>query len=733
MITIQNESRRDFIKAGAGLTLGIYLAPLLAKAAGQDQAVAILAPNAFVRIGTDNIVTVISKHTEMGQGVYSGLATLVAEELDASWAQIRVEGAPADAKRYGNLFMGIQLTGGSNSIANSYLQMRQAGATARQMLVAAAAKRWQVNADEISIDAGVVQHKAGGHKATFGELAEAAALEVVPTEAKVKEPKDFKLIGKKAARKDVHEKTNGTAQFTRDVKLPGMLTAVVAHPPRFGAKVARFDAAPAKAIAGVTDVVEIRTGVAVLATDFWAAKKGRDALVIEWDETNAFKSGSAELFEQYRQLAEQPGTVARNDGDVATTLAAATNRIEASYEFPYLAHAAMEPMDCVVKLGTDTCEIWNGEQSQTLDQKAVALAIGMAPHQVKLNMLYAGGSFGRRANPVSDYVLEAVYVAKAISGRVSPKGTSSAAPVKLCWTREDDMRAGHYRAMFFHKVTAGLNQFGIAQAWQQRIVGQSIMAGTALEAFIKNGVDGSSVEGSANLPYAIPNVAVELHSPKLPVPVQWWRSVGSTHNAYVVETMLDEFAHVAKRDPVDYRRNLLQDKRRHLGVMNLVAQKSAWDKPLAAGKPGERRGRGIAVHESFNSFVAQVAEVTLKKDGSFRVDRVVCAVDCGVAVNPDNIRAQMEGGIIFGLSAALSGAITFKDGAVEQSNFDDYPVLRMNQTPRIEVHIVPSAEAPTGVGEPGVPPIAPAVANALFAASGKRLRRLPFNTAELKA
>ena len=724
MNTIQNESRRDFIKAGAGLTLGVYLAPVLAMADGKEQPAAVFAPNAFVRIGTDNIVTVISKHTEMGQGVYTGLATLVAEELDASWAQIRVEGAPADAKRYANLFMSIQITGGSNSIANSYLQMRQAGAAARQMLVAAAAKRWQVSADEITVDAGVVQHKAGGHKATFGELAQAAALEAVPTTPKVKEPKDFKLIGKQIARKDVREKINGSALFTRDVKLPGMLSAVVAHPPRFGATVARFDAAPAKAIKGVTDVVEIPSGVAVLATDFWAAKKGRDALVIEWDEKDAFKSGSAELFEHYRQLAEQPGTVARKDGDVTSTLAAATNHIEASYAFPFLAHAAMEPMDCVVKLGTDTCEIWNGEQFQTMDQKVVAHVVGMGPKQVKLNMLYAGGSFGRRANPFSDYLVEAANIAKAISGR---------APIKLCWTREDDMRAGHYRAMFVHKVSAGLNQFGIAQAWQQRIVGQSLMAGTSMEQFIQNGIDGTSVEGSANMPYAIPNIAVELHSPKLPVPVQWWRSVGSTHNAYVVETMLDEFAHVAKRDPVDYRRNLLQNKRRHLDVMNLVAQKSGWDKPLAKGKAGERRGRGIAVHESFNTFVAQIAEVTVQKDGSFRVDRVVCAVDCGVAINPDNIRAQMEGGIVFALSAALSGAITFKDGMVEQSNFDDYPVLRMNQMPRIEVHIVPSAEAPTGVGEPGVPPLAPAVANALFAASGKRLRHLPFDTAELKA
>lgn len=724
MNTIHNESRRDFLKAGAGLTLGVYLAPALAMVNGKDQAAAFFAPNAFVRIGTDNTVTVIAKHLEMGQGTHTGLATLVAEELDAAWPQVRIEGAPADTRRYANLLMGMQGTGGSTAMANSYMQMRQAGAAARQMLVAAAARRWQVNAAEISVDTGVVRHKASARKATFGELAEAAALEPVPAGIKVKGPKQFKLIGKLAPRKDAREKSNGTAQFTLDMKLPGMLTAVVAHPPRFGARLVRFDASQARAIAGVTDVVEIATGIAVLATGFWPAKKGRDALVIEWDEKDAFKTSSAEIFEQYRQLAAQPGAVARNDGD-ATVLPTLANRIEASYEFPYLAHAAMEPLDCVVSLGADACEIWNGEQFQTSDQAAVAAALGMKPEQVKLHMLYAGGSFGRRANPVADYVMEAVNIAKAIAGR---------APVKLVWTREDDMRAGYYRAMFVHKVTAGLDQQGNPQAWQQHIVGQSIAAGTAMERFmVKDGVDVTSVEGSANLPYAIPNVAVELHSPKLPVPVLWWRSVGSTHNAFVVETMLDECAHAAGRDAVEYRRGLLQSYPRHLGVMNLAAQKSGWGKPLSPGKAGERRGRGFAVHESFHSFVAQVAEVTLRKDGSFHVDRVVCAVDCGVAINPDNIRSQMEGGIVFGLSAAVSGAITFKDGAVEQSNFDDYPVLRIDQTPRIEVHIVPSDAAPTGVGEPGLPPIAPAVANALFAASGKRLRRLPFAIAELKA
>jgi isoquinoline 1-oxidoreductase beta subunit len=661
----------------------------------------------------------------MGQGTYTGLATLVAEELDAAWAQVQVEGAPADARRYNNLFMGpIQITGGSTAMANSFVQMRRAGASARAMLVAAAAQRWQVPVDGISVKAGVVSHAASGRKASFGELAEAAAAQSVPADVTLKSPKDFVFIGKQAPRKDSKAKLNGSARYTQDVQLPGMLVAVVAHPPRFGARLQSFDASRAKLVKGVADVVAIPTGVAVLAKDFWSAKKGRDALVIQWDTAHAMQEGSPELRARYQALLGQPGTVARQDGDAAGVLARAPGEraktLSADFSFPYLAHAAMEPLNCVVKLGPDACEVWNGEQAQTLDQFALAAVLGLKPEQIKINMLFAGGSFGRRASTTADYLVEAAQIAKAIQGR---------APVKMVWTREDDLRAGYYRPMYLHRIQATLGANGLPQAWHQRIVGQSINEGTALANFmIKDGVDHTSVEGASNLPYAVPHLTVELHSPKVPVPVLWWRSVGSTHTAFSTETFLDELAHAAGRDPVAYRRDLLARHPRHLGVLALAATKAGWGQPLAPGKAGEKRGRGVAVHESFHTYVAQVAEVTVKADGSYKVDRVVCAVDCGVAVNPDVIRAQMEGGIGFGLAAALHGAVTLSNGAVDQSNFTDYPVLRLPDMPRVEVHIVESQEAPTGVGEPGVPVIAPAVANALYAATGKRLRDLPLGT-----
>ncbi len=722
-LQIENESRRQFLQAGAGLTLGIYLAPRLALAAmtGDPVPGPALEPNAFVRIGTDNIVTVISKHLEMGEGTYTGLSTLVAEELDAAWGQVRVEGAPADAKRYANLFIGAQLTGGSNAIANSFEQMRQAGAAARQMLVKAAAERWHVAPGDITVHQGVVMHAHSRRRATFGELAEAAAKQPVPEKVVLKDPKQFVYIGKRFPRKDTQEKINGSAIYTQDIKLPGMLVAVVAHPPRFGAKVKSFDGQRAKGINGVAAVVAIPSGVAVLAPDFWTAKKGRDALVVEWDESDALRLGSDEIFAKYRELAAKPGAVARNDGDAAQAMAGAKKRLEADYEFPYLAHASMEPLNCVVKLGADGCEIWNGEQSQTNDQYSVAAVLGIKPEQVKINMLYAGGSYGRRANQHSDYVVEAVQIAKAIKG---------SAPVKLVWTREDDMRAGYYRPMYLHRLAAALDEQGRLAAWQQRIVGQSIMSNTAMAArMVKDGIDVTSVEGARNLPYAIPNVFVDLHSPTLQVPVQWWRSVGSSHTAFSTETFLDEAASAAGKDPVEFRRPLLAKHPRHLGVLELAARNAGWGTPLAAGRAGHKRGRGIAVHESFNTYVAEVAEVTVKPDGSFSVDRVVCAVDCGIAVNPDVIRAQMEGGIGFGLSAALYGEITLREGMVVQSNFTDYPVVRMNAMPKVEVHIVESQEKPTGVGEPGVPPIAPAIANALFAATGQRLHKLPLRLA----
>ena len=714
---IENQSRRDFLQAGAGLTLALYLP---AGGAFAKAATAPFAPNAFVRIGADNRVTVIAKHLEMGQGTYTGLATLLADELDADWTQVRVEGAPADAKRYANLnWGGMQGTGGSSAMANSFEQMRRAGATARAMLVSAAAQRWNVPAESIVVRAGVL--RAAGLKATFGELAAAAAALPLPPTVTLKSPRDFVYIGKRVPRQDSQAKITGLAVFTQDIRLANMLVALVAHAPRFGARVKRFDASAAKAVPGVADVVAIPTGVAVLAADFWSAQRARDALSIEWDETDAFQLGTPEIIGQYQALLSKPGAVARNDGDAAAALAVAAKRLTADYSFPYLAHAAMEPLDCVVRLGPDLCEVWNGEQSQTMDQINVAAVVGLKPEQVKINMLYAGGSFGRRANPHSDYVTEAAHIAKAIGGR---------APVKLLWTREDDMRAGYYRPLYLHRLAAALDADGKVLAWTQRIVGQSIMAGTAMAGSgVKNGVDRTSVEGAANLPYAIPNVHVDLHSPRLGVPVQWWRAVGSTHTGFAAECFIDELAHAAGQDAVAFRRTLLAAQPRHLAALDLAAAKSGWGSALAPGQPGERRGRGMAVHESFNTVVAQVADVTVKSDGHIRVDRVVCAVECGIAINPDVIRAQMEGGIGFGLTAALYGEITLKEGVVEQGNFPDYPLLRIGEMPVVEVHIVESTANPTGVGEPGVPPIAPAVANALFAATGQRLRKLPLRLA----
>ncbi len=726
---IQNESRRRFLHGVAGLTLAIYLpGPAMAATEAGASASAktdAFEPNAFVRIGRDNSVTVVSKHLEMGQGTYTGLATIVAEELDAAWPQVRVVGAPANVKLYKNLLLGVQGTGGSTAMANSWDQLRKAGASARAMLVAAAAEQWKVPASEIQVSNGVLTHGLSGRKATFGELAEAASLQSVPTTVELKDPKDFKLIGTHVPRVDSRAKTDGKAIFTQDIHLPGMLTAVVAHPPRFGATVKSFDATKTKAIKGVIDVVRIPTGVAVLAKDTWTAKKGRDALKVEWDETHAFKLGTEQMFAQYRELAKSPGAVARKDGDTESAFAKPAKVLRAAYDYPYLAHSPMEPLNCVVQLTKESCEVWNGEQFQTVDQDNIAKLVDLRPEQVSLNMLFAGGSFGRRASKTSDYVLEAVSIAKAIDGR---------APVKMVWMREDDTKGGYYRPAFHHALEAALDDQGQLVGWRHRLVGQSIMQGSPFEGFVKNGVDPTSVEGAATIPYAIPNILVDLQTPKdIGVPVQWWRSVGSTHTAYSVETFIDEIAAAAGQDPVAFRLKLLGKHPRHAGVLKLAADKAEWTTALPPGSQGERRGRGVAVHESFNTFVAQVAEVTVKPDGSLRVDRVVCAVDCGLPINPNNIRAQVEGAIGFALSAALHGAITLKDGEVQQANFDTYPPIRIFEMPKIEVHIVPSAEKPTGMGEPGVPPLAPAVANAVAAATGKRVRRLPINPDELKA
>jgi isoquinoline 1-oxidoreductase beta subunit len=707
-----DSSRRQFLKIGAavggGLLIGFQVAgrrALAAAAAGDAEFV----PNAFIRIGSDDSVTLFCNKSEMGQGVYTSLPMLVAEELEADWRRIRVEAAPV-APEYNHPEYGMQFTGGSMSIASEWERLRRAGAVGRELLIATAAARWGVDRNACRAENGRVFDRSG-RSLSYGQLAAAAAQLPVPSDVPLKDPKQFKLLGKPTLRLDGPEKVNGTAVFGSDITVTGMLTAVIARPPVFGARLKRFDATKARAIPGVKDVVAIAAGVAVVATGFHSAKEGRDALELEW-ESNAPAAGlaTAELLDRYRRLAETPGRVARATGDVAQALQGAAVKLEADYHVPYLAHAPMEPLNCVVDLKADRCEIWTGTQFQTVDRMAAARVAGLQPEQVTLHTTLLGGGFGRRANPASDFVIEAVQLAKAIK-----------TPVKVLWTRDDDLRGGYYRPLWLSRCSAGLDGEGNPVAWSHRIVGQSIMKGTAFESMIKDGIDETSVEGAADLPYAIPNMQVELHSPEVPVPVLWWRSVGHSHTAFVVESFIDELAHAAGRDPVQFRRQLLQGHPRHLGVLDLAAQKSDWGRPLPAG-----RGRGIAVHHSFGSWVAEVAEVAVD-GGQVRVERVVCAVDCGFAVNPKTIEAQLESAVAYGLSAALHGAITLRDGRVEQSHFGDYPILRIDEMPRVEVYLVPSAAAPSGIGEPGLPPIAPAVTNAIFAATGQRVRSLPIS------
>ena len=713
-------SRRGFLKlgtaAGAGLVLGFHWAGGgFARRAGATTGATTgaTAPNAFIRIAPDNTVTVLIKHLEMGQGVFTGLPTLVAEELDADWSQMRAEHAPADERLYNNTLWGpIQGTGGSTAVANSYEQLRKAGAAARAMLVEAAARQWDVPAAQITVTKGVVAHAASGRTASFGDLAAQAAELDPPAEPKLKNPKDFTLIGTRLPRLDSPAKARGTAQFAMDVTLPNQVVAVVARPPVFGATLASFNAAPAKAVPGVVDVVPIARGVAVVAEGYWAATQGREALEVQWDTATGETRSSAQLMAEYRALADTPGVVAAERGDAAGALAGATQVLEADFEFPFLAHAPMEPLNCVVRLDNGRCDIWAGHQIQTREQAAAAEILGLDRRAVHLHTTLAGGGFGRRATPDSDHVSEAAEIVRALGG---------SRPVKLIWSREDDIRGGRYRPMYLHRMRAGLAADGSIAGWQHRIVGQSILAGTPFSGFtIGAGVDASTVEGAHNLPYQVADFHVDVHTTDVGVPVLWWRSVGHTHTAYSTEVMIDRLAEAAGRDPYAYRLGLLGGHPRHRAVMELAANKAGWGTPLPDG-----RGRGIAVHESFNSFVAQVAEVTVD-GGGVKVDRVVCAVDCGVAINPDVIAAQMEGGLGFGLGAALYDTITLEDGGtVAQSNFHDYPSLRIDQMPAVEVHIVPSTAAPTGVGEPGTPPAAPAVANAIANATGRRLYTLP--------
>lgn len=707
-------SRRDFLKGsaalGTALLVGLNSNGVLAAASASSPG---LIPNPFVKILPDGTVVAVAKHFEMGQGTTTGLTTLIAEELDADWSSMRVEFAPADAKTYANLAFGAQGTGGSTAIANSFLQYREAGAMARDLLVRAAAAKWNVPAAEISVANGTLTHSSG-KSANFGDLVWDAAALKPAAKPKLKDPKDFKLIGKTdLPRYDSAAKTDGSAKFALDVRIPGMVTVVVAHAPRFGATVKSFNDAETRKVKGVVDVKQIGTGIAVYAKSTWSAIKGRQALEIEWDFSKSENRSSDAMLAEYREAAGKPGQSARKNGDVEKALKDAAKTVSGEFVFPFLAHAPMEPQNCVIRYDAQGAELWDGCQFPSIVQPTVAGILGLKPEQVTVHTLYAGGSFGRRANPTSDYVADAAMAAKAIDGKW---------PVKLVWTREDDIRGGYYRPMFVEKVDAGVDKKGGIHAWRHRLAGKSILKGTPFEqALVKDGIDSTSVEGASTLPYEVSNISVDIHNMETPISVLWWRSVGHTHTAYSTEVIMDMLAEAAGADPVAFRMEALFEHPRHAAVLKLAAEKAGWDKPLPKG-----RGRGVAVHESFSSFVAQVAEVSVNADGAIKVEKVVCAIDCGIVINPDVVKAQLEGGIGYGLGAAMRNKISFENGEVVEENFPDYEPLRISDMPDVEVHIVPSTANPTGVGEPGVPPIAPAVANAIYAATGKRIFTLPF-------
>ena len=713
---MKNLSRRGFLQTSAvsagGLLIAFHVSKKARAATAPPPAKPLPAPNAFVRIAPDESVTVLLAHSEMGQGIWTALAMMIAEELECDWSKVRVEHAPA-APAYAHTAFGIQMTGGSSTTWSEFERYRTVGAMAREMLVQAAAQQWKVDAKKLRAESGFVWH--GKQKLSYGQLAAAAQQLAPPASVKLKEKKDWKLIGKAMRRLDSPEKINGKAKFGMDVQFEGLRTALVLRSPSFGGKVKSFDAAKAKAVPGVEQVVQVPSGVAVVANNFWSAKVGRDALEVQWDAGPGGQLDSTSLLATYRALAKTPGAVALDKGDATAALAAAGKRVEAEYSVPFLAHAPMEPLNCTVKLTEGRCEIWTGTQFQTVDQGAAAAIAGLKPEQVTIHTPFLGGGFGRRANPASDFVREAVEIAKA--ARV---------PVKVVWTREDDMRGGYYRPMFVHRIEAGLDAGGAPSAWRQTIVGQSILAGTPFEAFmVKNGIDSTSVEGVVDSPY-LEGVAarkVTLHSPRHQVPVLWWRSVGNTHTAFAIESMIDELAHAAGKDPLDYRVALLKESPRHLRALQLAAAKAGW-----GTAPPKGRARGLAVHESFGSIVAQVAEVSVA-DNEIRVHKVTCAVDCGTAVNPLGLEAQVQGSVAYGLSATLRSELTLKDGRVEQSNFHDYEVLRLHQMPEVAVHLVPSDARMGGIGEPATAPITAAVANAVFALTGQRLRSLPLRLA----
>jgi isoquinoline 1-oxidoreductase subunit beta len=691
-------SRREFLQTatatGAGLVIGFHIPATGRRGIAYP---ASFAPNAWLRINPDESVLVIVDRSEMGQGVTTSLPMLLAEELDADWSKIKIEFAPAD-KAYINPMFGMQGTGGSTSIRAAYTPLRKAGAAAREMLLTAAAETWGVDKSECHAEKGAVVHTSSKRRLTYGKLVGKASTVPLPHDVPLKDPTDWKILGTPARRLDTPPKVDGSAGFGIDVKAPGLLVGVIARSPVFGGKVKSFDAAKAKAVPGVRQVVEVSTGIAVLGDGYWPAKKGRDALDITWDEGPTASVSSASISELFAKNAEQTGAVARHDGDTQAALQLATYKVDAVYELPFLAHATMEPMNCTAHVRADGVDIWAPTQFQTGAQGLGAGIGGVPPEKVKVHTTYLGGGFGRRFE--LDFIKEALETSKAT-------GT----PVKLIWSREDDIRNAQYRPANLHRMRGGLDAGGQPVAWTQRIVAPSIMARVFPDT-VKNGLDGEAVEGGVGMPYAIPNVHVDYVLTDTGIPVGFWRSVNNSFNG--------ELAYAAKKDPYEYRRDLLGKAPRHLGVLNLAANKAGWGTPLAAG-----RARGIAVFKSFDTYVAEVAEVSVDSDGVPHVHRVVCAVDCGPVVNPGIVEAQMQSAIVYGLTAALWGEITIDKGQVQQSNFHNYRMLRIAEMPVVEVHIVPSTDSQGGVGEPGTPPIAPAVCNAIFALNGKRIRKLP--------
>ena len=709
-------SRRSFLKASAAAGGGLLLSLALPLARGEAKAPVARSfePNAFIRIGRDGKIVLIMPYVEMGQGTYTSIPMLIAEELEVDLSQVQLEAAPPNEKLYANPLLGVQATGNSNAVRGAWQPLRQAGATARTMLIAAAAKRWNVDPATCRARSGVVYHEATRRSAKYGDLAAEAATMPVPEKVALKGPSEFTLIGTPAKRLDIPVKVNGTAVFGIDARPPGVKIATLAQSPVFGGRLKSVDDSAAKSVKGVRQIVRLDDAVAVVADHMWAAKQGLAALKIEWDDGPHAKLTTEDIARELEAATRSPGAVAQNIGDADKAMASAATKVEATYEVPFLAHATMEPMNCTVHVRKDDCEVWVGTQVIARAQAAAAKVAGMPLDKVVVHNHLIGGGFGRRLEV--DGVIRAVQIAKQVGG-----------PVKVVWTREEDIQHDMYRPYFFDRISAGLDANGMPVAWSHRFAGSSIIARWLPPGF-KNGFDGDTVEGAIDLVYNLPNLRVEYLRVEPPgIPTAFWRSVGPSHNVFVTESFVDELAVAAKKDPVEYRRALLDKSPRAKAVLDLAAEKAGWGRSLPDGI-----GRGVSVQFAFATYMAQVAEVEVAKDGAVRVRRVVCAVDCGTVVNPDTVRAQIQSAIMFGVTAALYGAVTLKDGRVEQSNFHDYRILRMNEAPAVEVHIVQNSEPPGGMGEAGTSCVVPAVTNAVFAATRKRLRKLPIDGSALK-